>query len=159
MEQQTSIDPNLSREEKYPLIIQQAKALVEGETDLIANMANISALIYHNLGFHWVGFYRKIGDELVLGPFQGPVACTRIKIPNGVCGTAVQKKETIVVSNMADFPGHIACSPFSKSELVIPYVENGEVKWVLDIDSTELNDFSSADVEAFDSIVKLSHSI
>ncbi len=157
MEPQVSIDPNLSREEKYPILLKQVEALIDGEDDLIANMANVAALIYNNLGFHWVGFYRKIGNELVLGPFQGPVACTRIQIPNGVCGAAVEQKKIMLVPDVNQFPGHIACSPFSKSELVLPFIENDEVKWILDIDSSELDDFGDADKKYCDIINKLGH--
>ncbi len=157
MAHQTSIDPNLSREEKYKLALEQVKALVEGETDLIANMANIAALIKETFGFHWVGFYRLIGDELVLGPFQGPVACTRIKVPNGVCGTCVDRKAAIIVPNVEEFPGHIACSPYSKSEIVLPYLENGKVLFILDVDSAQLNDFSKLDKMYLDKIMQQSN--
>ena len=155
MEQQPKIDHNLSRAEIYPLLLEQAKALLEGETDPIANMANIAALIKESLGFHWVGFYRLIGDELVLGPFQGPVACTRIKVPNGVCGTCVAQKKTIIVPNVEEFPGHIACSALSKSEIVVPFFENQQVTHILDIDSDKLNDFSELDRSNLDRLTNI----
>ena len=132
----------------------QALSLIEGESDLIANMANISALIKENLGFHWVGFYLVKEGELVLGPFQGPVACTRITHGKGVCGTAWAEARTIVVDDVENFPGHIACSALSRSEIVVPMKnENGVVVAVLDIDSSEIADLSSTDQTYLERIV------
>lgn len=133
------------KKEKYVLLLAQVKELLADETNLIANMANLSAALYAEFKFHWVGFYLVEGDELVLGPFQGPVACTRIKKGKGVCGTAWKKNETQIVADVNQFPGHIACSPHSKSEIVIPVHHNGEVIAVLDIDSDEYNFFSKED--------------
>lgn len=149
-----NINPDLNREEKYPLILKQAEALVKDEPNLIANMANIAALIKESLQFHWVGFYLVEGDELVLGPFQGPVACTRIKIPKGVCGTCVERKEAVLVPDVDKFEGHIACSSLSRSELVLPKIVDGTVKFILDIDSSELDDFSQTDIDYFNAILK-----
>ena len=149
-----NINPNLNRKEKYPLILQQAEALVKDEPNLIANMANIAALIKESLQFHWVGFYIVEGDELVLGPFQGPVACTRIKIPKGVCGACVERKEAVLVPDVDKFDGHIACSSLSRSELVLPKIVDGTVKFILDIDSSELDDFSQLDIDYFNLILK-----
>ncbi len=154
MEHSVNIDTNLSRKEIYPLLISQAKELVKDEPDLIANMANIAALIKESLGFHWVGFYRVEGEELVLGPFQGPVACTRIKVPNGVCGTCVQRQEAILVPDVDQFEGHIACSSLSRSELVIPLIIDNKVQFILDIDSSELDDFSTLDLDNLTIILK-----
>lgn len=135
-----------SKAERYKLLLEQVKCVVEGETDLIANMANVAAMIHETFGFWWTGFYRVEGDELVLGPFQGPLACTRIKRGRGVCGTAWAQNETIVVPDVEQFPGHIACSSASRSEIVVPLCDGkGDVFAVLDIDSAELNTFDADD--------------
>lgn len=134
-----------SKTEKYAELLPQIKAVVEGETDMIANMANVAAMIHETFGFLWTGFYRVIGDELVLGPFQGPMACTRIKHGRGVCGTAWAKGETLVVPDVDAFPGHIACSSLSKSEIVVPIKHDGTVIAVLDIDSEQLAAFDDID--------------
>ncbi len=134
-----------SKEERYATLLPQLKALVESENDDIANMANISACIMDTFRFWWVGFYRVIDGVLVLGPFQGPLACTRIKKGKGVCGTAWQNEETIVVPDVEQFPGHIACSSQSKSEIVVPVFRNGSVIGVLDIDSENLGTFDETD--------------
>lgn len=134
-----------SKEERYATLLPQLKALVESENDDIANMANISACIMDTFRFWWVGFYRVIDGVLVLGPFQGPLACTRIKKGKGVCGTAWQNEETIVVPDVEQFPGHIACSSMSRSEIVVPIFKNGSVSAVLDIDSKELGTFDQTD--------------
>lgn len=134
-----------SKEERYATLLPQLKALVESENDDIANMANISACIMDTFRFWWVGFYRVIDGVLVLGPFQGPLACTRIKKGKGVCGTAWQNEETIVVPDVEQFPGHIACSSLSKSEIVVPVFRNGSVTGVLDIDSENLGTFDETD--------------
>jgi L-methionine (R)-S-oxide reductase len=139
----------LSKEEKYRLLIQQASALLEGETDVTANLANLTALIQAFFRFHWTGFYlvkeQNEKQELVLGPFQGPVACTRIAFGKGVCGTAWKEKKLIRVDDVHQFPGHIACSPDSCSEIVVPVFKNGKVIMVLDIDSSRLHDFDETD--------------
>ena len=129
----------------YDLLIPQIKALVGDETDLVANLANVAAAIQQTFGFFWVGFYLVKGDELVLGPFQGPIACTRIALGKGVCGKSWEKGETIVVDDVDAFPGHIACSSFSKSEIVVPITKNGNVVAVLDIDSDTLSTFDETD--------------
>ncbi len=135
-----------SREEKYAHVYPQVKALLEGETDLYANLANIAAAIHDVFGFFWVGFYLNKGSELVLGPFQGPVACTRIPFHKGVCGHAYTTNKTVIVPDVDQFPGHIACASASKSEIVLPVRDaNGNVVMVLDVDSDQLNDFSEVD--------------
>ncbi|MBR0223845.1 MAG: GAF domain-containing protein [Bacteroidales bacterium] len=133
------------KEIKYQALLQEVEALTAGETDEIANMANIAAAIHARMGFHWTGFYRVIGDELVLGPFQGPVACTRIRYGRGVCGTAWKECRTLIVPDVEKFPGHIACSALSRSEIVIPIVRKGAVVAELDIDSAHLDSFDAVD--------------
>lgn len=142
-----------SREEKYHALLPQIESLVAGEADLIANLANTAAAIKEVFDFHWVGFYRNVNGELILGPFQGPVACTRIPAGKGVCGRSVQEKRTIIVPDVEAFPGHIACSSLSKSEIVVPLLYGGEVKLVLDIDSIHLSDFTDIDREQLERIV------
>lgn len=140
------IPAGASREETYRSLTPQLRALLAGETDLIANSANVAALIHTAFRFHWVGFYWVRNQELVLGPFQGPVACTRIAKGRGVCGSAWQRNETLVVPDVETFPGHIACSALSRSEIVVPVRSAaGEVLGVLDIDSSELDDFTPVD--------------
>jgi len=129
----------------YENLLPQIKSLVEGETDLIANMANVSACLKDTFNFWWVGFYRVEGEELVLGPFQGPLACTRIRKGKGVCGTAWQEAKTMIVPDVDAFPGHIACSSLSRSEIVVPIVNDGKVTAVLDIDSEKLATFDQTD--------------
>lgn len=144
------------KDEKYQLLTEQIKALVEGETDVVAVMANVAAAIHETMGFFWTGFYRVIGRELVLGPFQGPVACMHIPFGRGVCGTAWQRGETIVVPDVEQFPGHIACSSLSRSEIVVPVMSaEGEVMAVLDIDSRELATFDDTDRRHLEQICKL----
>ena len=142
-----------NKKELYENLISQIKSLVEGEPDSIANMANISACLKDTFNFWWVGFYRVVGDELVLGPFQGPLACTRIRKGKGVCGSAWQKAETIVVPDVDAFPGHIACSSLSRSEIVVPIVKNGVVIAVLDIDSEKLATFDDVDRKYLEELV------
>ncbi len=140
------IDKSLSKQERYETLLPQIRSLVEDEPDLIANLANICAVLKYSMeGFFWVGFYFRHDDELVLGPFQGPLACTRIKIPNGVCGTAVNEQRVIVVDDVNQFPGHIACSSDSKSEIVIPIYKGNEVSAVLDVDSDSYSNFDATD--------------
>lgn len=143
------------KSEKYKTLLPQIKALVGNETDQIANMANIAAALKQTFGFFWVGFYIVRSNELVLGPFQGPIACTRIRKGKGVCGTAWERKETILVPDVDQFPGHIACSSDSKSEVVIPVIRNNEVIAVLDIDSDKLNDFNEEDSFYLEQLVEL----
>ena len=133
------------KESKYQALLQEVEALTAGETDEIANMANIAAAIQAKMGFHWTGFYRVCGEELVLGPFQGPVACTRISYGRGVCGTAWKEARTLIVPDVDQFPGHIACSALSRSEIVIPILREGAVVAELDIDSAELDTFDAVD--------------
>jgi L-methionine (R)-S-oxide reductase len=162
-----------SKAEIYQSLIPQIKALLEGEPDLIANLANVSAALKEQFGWLWVGFYLvkpsfakarlndKVGqasedkDELVLGPFQGPVACTRIKKGRGVCGTAWQNVETLIVADVEKFPGHIACSSLSRSEIVLPIIRNGEVIGVLDVDAAELDQFDETDKKYLEEIISL----
>ena len=141
--------------EKYALLYKQIEALVEGESDTIANMANIAAMIHHTFSFWWTGFYRVCGQELVLGPFQGPLACSRISYGRGVCGTAWKQQQTQVVPDVELFPGHIACSSLSRSEIVVPVWSNGEIIAVLDIDSEHLSTFDTTDQEWLEKIVQL----
>jgi len=134
-----------NRKEKYELLLPQLKALLHGEKDFVANCANISAALKQTFGFFWVGFYLIKENELVLGPFQGDIACTRIQKGKGVCGTAWQQEKTIIVPDVESFPGHIACSALSKSEIVVPVFNNQNIIAVLDVDSDLLNDFSEID--------------
>ncbi|MBC6492455.1 GAF domain-containing protein [Flavihumibacter stibioxidans] len=144
-----------TREEQYQSLIPQIKGLLEGETDLVANLANIAAALKEQFGWFWVGFYLVKNDELVLGPFQGPVACTRIRKGRGVCGSSWQQASTLIVPDVEKFPGHIACSSLSKSEIVVPLFHNGEVTGVLDVDSDELNQFDETDRKYLEQIVAL----
>ena len=143
------------KEEKYALLYKQIAALIEGERDTIANMANIAAMIHFTFNFWWTGFYRVCGKELVLGPFQGPLACSRIASGRGVCGTAWKEQTTQVVPDVEQFPGHIACSSLSRSEIVVPVWDNEKVIAVLDIDSEHLATFDSVDQEWLEKIVGL----
>ena len=143
------------KEEKYRLLLEQIKALTEGETDSIAVMANVCAAIHETMGFFWTGFYRVVNDELVLGPFQGPVACMHIGFGRGVCGTAWEQRKSIVVPDVELFPGHISCSSLSRSEIVVPVLSaDGEVKAVLDIDSKDLNTFDDTDRRYLEAICR-----
>ena len=137
----------MTKEERYEELLPRAQALLEGEDDLIARMANLAALLHSEFGFWWTGFYRVAGDVLVLGPFQGPVACTRIPFGKGVCGSAWKQGGTIVVTDVDAFPGHIACSSESRSEIVVPVFRDGAVCAVLDIDSRELSTFDEVDAK------------
>lgn len=144
-----------TKEEKYQALIPQIKNLLDGETDLIANMANITAALKTTFNFLWVGFYLVKDQQLVLGPFQGPIACTRINYGKGVCGTSWQKKETIIVDDVETFPGHIACSSLSKSEIVVPlFNHNNECIGVLDIDSETYSTFDKTDEQYLLEIIK-----
>lgn len=143
------------KEQKYALLYKQIASLVEGENDTIANMANVAAMIHFTFGFWWTGFYRVAGEELVLGPFQGPLACSRIKYGRGVCGTAWREQQTQVVPDVEQFPGHIACSSMSRSEIVVPVWRGEEIVAVLDIDSEHLATFDEVDKEWLERIVEL----
>jgi len=155
MSESLYIDRNSTKEEKYKSLIPQIEALITGEDDLIANLANISSALYFGMDFFWVGFYQVKGNQLVLAPFHGPIACTRINYAKGVCGTVWKEKMTLIVPNVDEFPGHIACSSDSKSEIVLPLMVNNQVKFVLDIDSSKLNDFDSIDEKYLSILVKI----
>lgn len=149
------IQKGATKEQKYQTLLPQIKALTEGEPDVIANLANITAALKQSFGFFWIGFYLVKRDSLVLGPFQGPVACTRIAKGKGVCGAVWKNKISIVVPDVEKFPGHIACSSESKSEIVLPAMKNDEVALVLDIDSDKLNDFDQVDEENLHTLMKI----
>lgn len=144
-----------SKEEQYEALIPQIKGLLEGETDQVANLANVAAALKEQFGWWWIGFYLVKNEELVLGPFQGPVACTRIRKGRGVCGTSWEKAETLIVPDVEKFPGHIACSSASKSEIVVPLIKNGEVWGVLDADSEFLSHYDETDKLYLEKIVSL----
>ena len=144
-----------NKEEKYQQLLPQIQALVDGEQNLIANLANVAAALKQQFDFWWVGFYLIEGDELVLGPFQGPIACTRIRKGKGVCGTSWQKNETIIVPDVDAFPGHIACSSQSKSEIVIPFQLKNKLVGVLDVDSEQYNSFDETDAKYLKEIIAL----
>ncbi|MDE3235759.1 MAG: GAF domain-containing protein [Bacteroidota bacterium] len=144
-----------NKEEQYQSLLPQIKGLLEGEKDLIANLANVCAALKEQFNWLWVGFYLVKNEELVLAPFQGPVACTRIRKGRGVCGTAWAEAKTLIVPDVEKFPGHIACSSLSKSEIVLPIISNNQVIGVLDIDSTMLNEFDSSDQLYLEQIIAL----
>ena len=143
------------KEELYQLLLPQLEALTKDEEDDIANMANIAAALNEAFNFFWVGFYRVVNDKLVLGPFQGPVACTNISFGKGVCGTAWKEEKTIVVPDVDKFPGHIACSSLSRSEIVVPIFKNGSVVAVLDVDSENRDSFDNIDALYLEKICAL----
>lgn len=143
----------MDKETTYPLLLAQVRAIVADEPDPIANMANVASLIHETFGFWWTGFYRVMNGQLVLGPFQGPVACTRIGFGKGVCGSAWKEGRTLVVPDVEKFPGHIACSSASRSEIVVPVFRDNEVTGVLDIDSEHLATFDSTDQRWLEEIV------
>ena len=145
----------MSKHDDYKLLLSQVKAMVKDESDPVANMANVAALIQEAFHFWWTGFYRVINEQLVLGPFQGPVACTRIGFGKGVCGTSWKEKKTIVVEDVEQFPGHIACSSESKSEIVVPLFKSEEVIGVLDIDSERLATFDAIDKKWLERIAEV----
>ena len=144
-----------TKQEQYESLIPQIKALLEGEPDLIANLANVVAALKEQFNWFWVGFYLVKKDELVLAPFQGPVACTRIRKARGVCGTSWEKATTLIVDDVEKFPGHIACSSLSKSEIVVPVIRHNEVVGVLDVDSEILSQFDSTDKLYLEKIIEL----
>lgn len=147
-------EDNSSKEDIYISLSPQIRSLIEGETNLVANLANVAAALKEAFNFFWVGFYIVKNNQLVLGPFQGPVACTRIAYGKGVCGTSWKDKKTIVVDDVNQFPGHIACSSFSQSEIVVPIIRNNEVVAVLDVDSDKLSQFDEIDQKYLTEIVE-----
>jgi L-methionine (R)-S-oxide reductase len=144
-----------TKEERYQALIPQIKGLLEGEEDLIANLANVAAALREQFNWFWVGFYLVKKEELVLGPFQGPIACTRIKKGRGVCGSSWAQAKTLIVPDVEKFPGHIACSSLSKSEIVVPVIRNNNVLAVLDVDSEELDQFDTIDQQYLEQIVSI----
>lgn len=144
-----------TKQEQYEALLPQVKGLLEGETDLVANLANVTAALKEQFNWLWIGFYMVKNNELVLAPFQGPVACTRIKKGRGVCGSSWQQRKTLIVPDVEQFPGHIACSSLSKSEIVIPIIRNDDVLGVLDVDSSELNTFDETDQYYLEQIIGL----
>jgi GAF domain-containing protein len=144
-----------TKKDQYESLLPQIAGLVDGETDLVANLANITAALKEQFGWLWVGFYMVKNDELVLAPFQGPVACTRIKKGRGVCGTSWAEARTLIVPDVEKFPGHIACSSLSRSEIVVPIIRNNEVLGVLDVDSSELNEYDDTDRVYLEKIIAL----
>lgn len=155
MAEELLVSRSADKAERYRTLLPQLKALVAGEKDLIANLSNIAAALKQSMDFFWVGFYIVKERQLVLGPFQGPVACTRIGFGSGVCGAAWKEKRTIIVPNVDEFPGHIACSSAARSEIVLPAFKNDNVVLVLDVDSDKLNDFNSQDEEGLTLVIKI----
>lgn len=155
MAEELIISTSANKKERYQMLLPQIQALVEGEKDQVANLSNIAAALKQTMNFFWVGFYLVKGNQLVLGPFQGPIACTRIDFGKGVCGTAWQEKKTMLVPDVEKFPGHIACNAASRSEIVLPAFKNNEVVLVLDVDSDVLNDFSSVDQVALEELMRI----
>jgi L-methionine (R)-S-oxide reductase len=155
MAEQLIVDVSATKEARYQSLVPQIEALITGENDVVANLANIAAALRQTMNFFWVGFYLVKKNELVLGPFQGPIACTRIAFGKGVCGACWQEKRVLLVPNVDEFPGHIACSSDSKSEIVLPAFKNHEVALVLDVDSDQLNDFDSIDEKYLLQVMKL----
>jgi len=155
MAEELIVVQSASKEEKYIGLIPQIEGLVYGEKDMTANLANIASALKYGMGFFWVGFYLVKQDELVLGPFQGPIACTRIKKGKGVCGTSWEKAETLIVEDVEAFPGHIACSSDSKSEIVLPAFIGSEVALILDVDSDQLGDFDEIDQQYLEKIMRI----
>lgn len=155
MAEELIISESANKEEKYSSLVPQIKGLIHGEEDLVANLANIAAALRYGLGFFWVGFYMVKGEQLVLGPFQGPIACTRINKGRGVCGTVWAEGKTLIVPDVDAFPGHIACSSASKSEIVLPIISEDKVIGVLDVDSDQLNAFDEVDQKFLEEIISL----
>jgi len=155
MAEELIISTSADKQERYSTLIPQIESLISEEPDFIANLSNIAAALKQTMDFFWVGFYLVKKDQLVLGPFQGPIACTRINFGKGVCGASWKEKKTILVPNVDEFPGHIACSSASKSEIVLPAFKNGEVALVLDVDSDQLNDFDETDQIALEKLMRL----
>lgn len=155
MAEELIIASSTDKAERYETLVPQIEALVAGENDLVANLSNIAAALKQTLDFFWVGFYLVKDNQLVLGPFQGPIACTRIDFGKGVCGTSWKEQKTILVPNVDEFPGHIACSSASKSEIVLPAFKDGKVALVLDVDSDKLNDFDQVDQHALEQVMRV----
>ncbi|MBK6640559.1 MAG: GAF domain-containing protein [Bacteroidetes bacterium] len=155
----TVLDPTYSKTERYEALLPQLKALVIGELNIIANLANLMAALKQSMDFLWVGVYFVESDSLVLGPFQGPVACTRIGFGKGVCGTAWKEQKVLIVDDVDSFPGHIACSSLSKSEIVLPAFKNNKVWLVLDVDSEKLAAFDETDQKYLDEVIKIIESL
>lgn len=155
MAEELHLDTTLSKAEQYRQLLPQLEALTTGEPNLVANLANTAAALRQAFGFFWVGFYLVEGEELVLGPFQGPIACTRIRRGKGVCGSSWAQAATLLVPDVEEFPGHIACSSDSKSEIVVPILKNGQVVAVLDVDSDQLNDFDTTDQQFLEQLMEL----
>ena len=155
MAENLAIATSGQKEERYEILLPQIESLISGEADLIANLSNIAAALKQTFNFFWVGFYLVKEKELVLGPFQGPIACTRIGLGKGVCGTSWKEKMTIIVPNVEEFPGHIACSSDSKSEIVLPAFKNDSVFLVLDVDSDRLNDFDETDERHLNQVIRM----
>lgn len=153
------IPATTDKKEIYRTLVPQIEALVSGEPDTTANLANIAAALKQTFGFFWVGFYLVKNNQLVLGPFQGPIACTRIDFDKGVCGACYTRRETIIVPDVEQFPGHIACSSDSRSEIVLPAFKNGQVALVLDVDSDQLNDFDEQDKEGLEQLMRIVETI
>ncbi|MBT9392095.1 GAF domain-containing protein [Hymenobacter sp. NST-14] len=155
MAEELHLDTTLSKAEQYRHLLPQLEALTAAEPNLIANLANTAAALRQAFGFFWVGFYLVEGEELVLGPFQGPIACTRIRRGKGVCGSSWAQAATLLVPDVEEFPGHIACSSDSRSEIVVPILKNGQVVAVLDVDSDQLNDFDTTDQQFLEQLMQL----
>jgi GAF domain-containing protein len=162
MAEELIISTSTDKQQRYEMLVPQIEALVSGEPDVVANLSNMAAALKQTMNYFWVGFYLVKNDpmptgrqELVLGPFQGPIACTRIGLGKGVCGTSWKEKRTIIVPNVDEFPGHIACSSASKSEIVLPAFKNNEVFLVLDVDSDELNDFDAVDEKYLEDVMRI----
>jgi len=155
MAEQLIIASSANKAERYQTLIPQIESLVAGEPEVVANLANIAAALRQTMNFFWVGFYLVKNNELVLGPFQGPIACTRIAFGKGVCGTSWKEKKNLIVPDVDQFPGHIACSSDSKSEIVLPAFKNGAVALVLDVDSDKLNDFDETDERFLQQVIQI----
>jgi L-methionine (R)-S-oxide reductase len=155
MAEELIISSSTDKAERYRTLVPQIESLIRDEPDLIANLSNVVAALRQTMNFYWVGFYIVKNNQLVLGPFQGPIACTRIDFGKGVCGTCWKEKRTILVPDVDQFPGHIACSSASRSEIVVPVVRNGEVLMVLDVDSDRLNDFDHDDQAALENLMAI----
>lgn len=155
MAEELIISTSSDKEERYATLIPQIEALIADEPDIVANLSNITAALKQTMNFFWVGFYIVKEEQLVLGPFQGPVACTRIPFGKGVCGASWKERRIMLVPNVEEFPGHIACSSASQSEIVLPAFKNGEVALVMDVDSDKLNDFDNIDQSALEKVIKI----
>lgn len=155
MAEELIISTSTDKQERYSILVPQIQSLIEGEADVVANLSNVAAALKQTMNFFWVGFYLVKDNQLVLGPFQGPIACTRIQYGKGVCGASWKEKKVILVPDVEEFPGHIACSSASKSEIVLPAFKNGEVALVLDVDSDKLNDFDAVDEKELEKVMRL----